>query len=645
MATFHGLNSLWDLSQASAFSQLPDDDFLALLQKQFASSVNDPNAPLDTGVDPQSIQQLPLPNLTPPSEDSSPSPSSINNGSLSRRQSAHFRANDNDDARLKRKASDDDDMGEGPSSKNQHIDNMTASKKGSIGPARRKSTGNSQDESRLLKRKEQNRAAQRAFRERKEKHVKDLEDKVAALEAKNEQAQSENENLKDLLSRLQNENLALKNAAFTFSVPKPGESSNPQSSSPGSSSGISQSPFNNLFSSNASSASPPAIPPQQTSSPKPMSFGDVDWNSLTTFDPSMLNLLDDNSQQTATDAMQMDLSGQYSLPPPTHYKTLATNPLFMSFADVDGPNNDTNPNNNNNPFNFSFQSNNPWSPQSQREAPSHEHSLDELFGGNYLGNQGPLDFNALLKSPSGLSPISHGVNGNSNGNGHSPMSQITMSSPSLTNNGHSPFSWTMSSRADETPPSAPSSDSDRPYSHSNANGNANGAVSDSSRSHSHSHLHSHPHSNPPCTISKADLAKQIEAEGDSPFTNAAPPPALRKASDSFQGNMIACKGANFPMTEENDHNIEVLSAWRRITSDPQYKVRFHFPFAFVSPLFSFITIPKADDDDRSFQDVDINHLCSEFTNKAKCDGTKVVLEPQGVHHIMESLLSKQPRQS
>lgn len=31
-----------------------------------------------------------------------------------------------------------------------------------------------QDDSRLLKRKEQNRAAQRAFRERKEKHVKDV---------------------------------------------------------------------------------------------------------------------------------------------------------------------------------------------------------------------------------------------------------------------------------------------------------------------------------------------------------------------------------------------------------------------------------------------------------------------------------------
>jgi AP-1-like factor len=32
--------------------------------------------------------------------------------------------------------------------------------------------------------------------------------------------------------------------------------------------------------------------------------------------------------------------------------------------------------------------------------------------------------------------------------------------------------------------------------------------------------------------------------------------------------------------------------------------------------------------------VDINELCAEFTNKAKCDGTKVVLDPAGVHQIL-----------
>jgi AP-1-like factor len=35
------------------------------------------------------------------------------------------------------------------------------------------------------------------------------------------------------------------------------------------------------------------------------------------------------------------------------------------------------------------------------------------------------------------------------------------------------------------------------------------------------------------------------------------------------------------------------------------------------------------------QDVDINELCAEFTNKAKCDGTKVVLDPQGVNQIID----------
>jgi AP-1-like factor len=40
------------------------------------------------------------------------------------------------------------------------------------------------------------------------------------------------------------------------------------------------------------------------------------------------------------------------------------------------------------------------------------------------------------------------------------------------------------------------------------------------------------------------------------------------------------------------------------------------------------------------QDIDINELCTEFTNKAKCDGTKVVLEPSGVTHIIDTLNAK-----
>ena len=93
---FSSANSLWDLSQApSQFSQLPDDDFLALIRKQFPPANN---------------------NDSPPSDDSSPSPPS-NTDAASRRDS--LIRNDTEDAPLKRKASSDD-MQPGPSSKNQH---------------------------------------------------------------------------------------------------------------------------------------------------------------------------------------------------------------------------------------------------------------------------------------------------------------------------------------------------------------------------------------------------------------------------------------------------------------------------------------------------------------------------------------------
>lgn len=51
---------------------------------------------------------------------------------------------------------------------------------------------------------------QRAFRERKEKHVKDLETKLASLEAAQEQASVENERLKRDLAKMSTENEILR---------------------------------------------------------------------------------------------------------------------------------------------------------------------------------------------------------------------------------------------------------------------------------------------------------------------------------------------------------------------------------------------------------------------------------------------------
>ncbi len=102
---------LWDFSQSpSAFSSLAENDFLALLQKQFdpdLSAANPYSIPHD-GVDPSKISNSTA--LAPPpplSDDSSPSPPSTNDHlSSSRRQSTNS-ANELDSPELKRKASDD----------------------------------------------------------------------------------------------------------------------------------------------------------------------------------------------------------------------------------------------------------------------------------------------------------------------------------------------------------------------------------------------------------------------------------------------------------------------------------------------------------------------------------------------------------
>ncbi|KAJ6187802.1 hypothetical protein N7519_002710 [Penicillium mononematosum] len=60
------------------------------------------------------------------------------------------------------------------------------------------------------KRKAQNRAAQRAFRERKEQHVRDLEDKVNNLEQASNTLQADNERLKRELARYTTENEILR---------------------------------------------------------------------------------------------------------------------------------------------------------------------------------------------------------------------------------------------------------------------------------------------------------------------------------------------------------------------------------------------------------------------------------------------------
>ncbi|WVQ99326.1 hypothetical protein IAU59_006458 [Kwoniella sp. CBS 9459] len=112
---------------------------------------------------------------------------------------------------------DDDSESDAPSGhedKKAHPNDKGSGRKG-----RKSAGGEGKEPNKAARRKEQNRAAQKAFRERREAKVKDLEEKVAELEAKSYGANIENENLRGILKRLQEENIALKQSAFTFSMP------------------------------------------------------------------------------------------------------------------------------------------------------------------------------------------------------------------------------------------------------------------------------------------------------------------------------------------------------------------------------------------------------------------------------------------
>ncbi|KIL71094.1 hypothetical protein M378DRAFT_66555 [Amanita muscaria Koide BX008] len=535
MDAYRDVAHIWDFSNPLNFPQLPEDDFIAALQKQYPHSHSKSNS--HDVVNPHSIS-----NPTPSSEDSSPSPPV---------------SEDLHDPAPKRKASDGGLEQGGPNQKAQHT--LNSNKKGSNIPAaslpsRRKSIGSgpivAKDETRLLKRKEQNRAAQRAFRERKEKHVKDLEDQVTALEEKNEQAMTENENLRDLLTRLQTENVVLKQqqASFTFSMPKNNATGGLDTQNQVASSFMDPSIFTPA--SAASSHTPTLISSPTTTDSSSKYSNPLDWSSLNSFDPSALNILDEPPQATATSgAMDLDFGFGASSDalPGFPYTTIASNPAFFSLAstfDSVTPSHQTSPSSTD-PFNFDFNTLTSWPTNQSIQDPS----LNDLFAASYMPPANTTDYNAFLSNTPELAPVT---------------------------------------RRDDS----------------------SGSSSASSASSPPDQLQTPVSEGDTCPKSRGACQKAIKDSGLSPF---APPPqinlpaVLKKTIDTDLTPMISCSGSTIPKTHQSDDNVEVLTAWRAVTSHPNFK------------------------------EADVNDLCAEFTAKAKCDGTKVVLDPQGVDHILKTI--------
>jgi AP-1-like factor len=365
-----------------------------------------------------------------------------------------------------------------------------------------------------------------------------LEDKVAELEAKNMNAETENVHLKELLKRLRDENVSLRNTSFTFSVPRNGEPSDrpfngivPSFGSP---------PESSIFASTSHASSPSssattkgATPPSSSSLDTPSAFpGDIDFGALTPLDPSTIDFLDD-----ADAIMSYDFGYGQFVPSKTPYKTIASNPMFMSFAEPSAPDVPSIPKSSaqspsGNPYDITFGQ---WTGQtSPLEGNNQAGSLDELFGGHTFGSQSPLNFNVLMKSPatssittaaSGLSPVVH-------------QSIHSLSTGPSSNN---------SPAFDQSEGSSPAPD---PSSSPNTG----------------------------CPKTRAQLEQRIQAEGSSIFAPPPPEPEeneersqIFKAPAGIDGPVIMCKDAKFPRTKKSDKNVEVLTAWRNITSHPHFK--------------------------------------------------------------------------
>jgi len=234
---------------------------------------------------------------------------------------------------------------------------------------------------------------------------------VSALETKNELTETENEHLRELLQRLQDENKALKQeqqqrqqAGFTFSMPRQ-------------SNGDSQS-FKNLATTSFGISKDNG--PVGSSYSKPSSFdapstfpSDIDFGSLAPLGSAM-NVSEDGQLSDLDSSMVFDFGSGYGSSK-TPYKTIVANPMFMSFADPSPIMSTFTPSdksdalspgrNPNSPFDLPS-SLSVWSGSSTSDAnngSSRTDAFDELFGASPLSSQGMVNFNVLTTSPSSIS--------------------------------------------------------------------------------------------------------------------------------------------------------------------------------------------------------------------------------------------------
>jgi len=374
-----------------------------------------------------------------------------------------------------------------------------------------------------MKRKEQNRAAQRAFRERKEKHVKDLEDQLSAMATRNESTQAENDNLREMLRRLQAENTLLKQAAFTFSVPSGASINANERSKP---------PLPNANPSNGAGT--------QVSDSAPLATTSAPRNLQENSPPEDVNGAQSGQASYGSNSDWMPTNTGTAGVFPSPFTIISSNPTYMSYRD---------PAPSAAPF-TSFMNSYSMPP---RDGSVQTFSPQQQAYQNFLSPDVMMtDFNV---GPSTLDSANYtfpSTSGDSVGMEELYPSMVNV--PPTASYGLDSATTSRSSAAGETLERCP----------------------------------------------KEDIALEISKRGQSSFAPTEGVDLIRKS----------LSGHHFSSIAQSDSNIDAETAYQTIRNHPQFK------------------------------DIDISSLCQEFAQKARCDGTKVVLPPNGVQELVDSLQAR-----
>lgn len=123
------------------------------------------------------------------------------------------------------------------------------------------------------------------------------------------------------------------------------------------------------------------------------------------------------------------------------------------------------------------------------------------------------------------------------------------------------------------------------------------------------------HDSSGCPNSKEEMAQMITAEGKSTFAPSSNQSHQMNSQPSllmFEGEHGELKfsGPDLPRIEKSDSHMDASSAWKSVSAHPQ------------------------------FQDCDISGLCQEFAAKARCDGTRAVLDRDGIQELVDSIPSR-----